>query len=151
MDGGDCNIPDAFLKKRGDNNNNNNNNNNKRFHPLVSQAPNLEIFEPKVSQYDQASRSHFSCSTQLSMKLQLLVKLKCWKKETFLAFKRSDIVLIIIIISAFFFFRIKGYINFVSKSVRRPSVCPCVCPSVTFLVNVSSPKPLEVATSNFVD
>ena len=45
-----------------------------------------------------------------------------------------------------FFFRKKGYINFVSKSVRRPSVCP----SVTFLVNVSPPKPLEVATSNFV-
>ena len=40
-----------------------------------------------------------------------------------------------------FFFRKKGYINFVSKSVR---------PSVTFLVNVSPPKPLEVATSNFV-
>ena len=53
-----------------------------------------------------------------------------------------------------FFFRKKGYINFVSKSVRRPSVClsvrPCVRPSVTFLVNVSPPKPLEVATSNFV-
>ena len=30
-----------------------------------------------------------------------------------------------------FFFRKKGYINFVSKSVR--------CPSVTFLVNVSPP------------
>ena len=45
-----------------------------------------------------------------------------------------------------FFFRKKGYINFVSKSVRRPSVRP----SVTFLVNVSPPKPLEVATSNFV-
>ena len=40
----------------------------------------------------------------------------------------------------------KGYINFVSKSVRRPSVCA----SVTFLVNVPPPKPLEVATSNFV-
>ena len=54
-----------------------------------------------------------------------------------------------------FFFRKKGYINFVSKSVRspsvRPSVRPCVRPSVTFLVNVSPPKPLEVATSNFVD
>ena len=25
-----------------------------------------------------------------------------------------------------FFFRIKGYINFVSKSLRRPSVCPSV-------------------------
>ena len=53
-----------------------------------------------------------------------------------------------------FFFRKKGYINFVSKSVRRPSVRlsarPCVRLSVTFLVNVSPPKPLEVATSNFV-
>ena len=65
-----------------------------------------------------------------------------------------------------FFFRKKGYINFVSKSIRRPSVRPsvrlsvrpsvrlsvrpCVRPSVTFLVNVSPPKPLEVATSNFV-
>ena len=53
-----------------------------------------------------------------------------------------------------FFFRKKGYINFVSKSVRRPSirpsVRPCVRPSVTFLVNVSPPKPLEVAISNFV-
>ena len=46
-----------------------------------------------------------------------------------------------------FFFRKKGYINFVSKSVLRPSVRP----SVTFLVNVSPPKTLEVATSNFVD
>ena len=53
-----------------------------------------------------------------------------------------------------FFFKKKGYINFVSKSVRRPSfrpsVRPCVRPSVTFLVNVSPPKPLEIATSNFV-
>ena len=53
-----------------------------------------------------------------------------------------------------FFFRKKGYINFVPKSVRRPSVRasvrPCVCASVTFLVIVSPPKPLEVATSNFV-
>ena len=57
-----------------------------------------------------------------------------------------------------FFFRKKGYINFVSKSVRRPSVRLSVCPSVrpsvrpsvTFLVNVSPPKPLEVATLNFV-
>ena len=41
-----------------------------------------------------------------------------------------------------------------SRSVVRLSVRPCVCacvrPSVTFLVNVSPPKPLEVATSNFV-
>ena len=33
-----------------------------------------------------------------------------------------------------------------SRSVVRPSVRP----SVTFHVNVSPPKPLEVATSNFV-
>ena len=38
-----------------------------------------------------------------------------------------------------------------SRSVVRPSVRPSVRhPSVTFLVNVSPPKPLEVATSNFV-
>ena len=55
----------------------------------------------------------------------------------------------VLIIPAFFF-RKKGYINFMSKSVRRPSVRAYVRPSVTFLVNVSPPKPLEVATSNFV-
>ena len=53
-----------------------------------------------------------------------------------------------------FFFRKKGYINFVPKSVRRPSVRLsvrlCVRASVTFLVIVSPPKPKEVATSNFV-
>ena len=47
-----------------------------------------------------------------------------------------------------------GYINFVPKSVRRLSVRASVRlsvrPSVTFLVIVSSPKPLDVATSNFV-
>ena len=37
-----------------------------------------------------------------------------------------------------------------SRSVVRKSVCAYVRPSVTFLVNVSPPKPLEVATSNFV-
>ena len=46
------------------------------------------------------------------------------------------------------------YFNFVPKSVRRPSVRASVClsvrPSVTFLVIVSSPKRLDVATSNFV-
>ena len=36
--------------------------------------------------------------------------------------------------------------SYQSRSVVRP----CVRPSVTFLVNVSPPKPLEVATSNFV-
>ena len=49
-----------------------------------------------------------------------------------------------------FFFRKKGHINFVPKSVRRPSVRPCVCASVMFLVNVSPPKRLDLATSNFV-
>ena len=41
----------------------------------------------------------------------------------------------------------------VRLSVRlcvRASVRPCVCASVTFLVIVSPPKPLEVATSNFI-
>ena len=54
-----------------------------------------------------------------------------------------------------FFVRKIGYIYFVPKSVCRPSVRPCVRPSVrpsdTFLVIVSSLKPLDVATSNFAD
>ena len=42
----------------------------------------------------------------------------------------------------------KGYINFVPKSVCRPSVCLCVgVLSVTFLVN-ASPKLLDIATVN---
>ena len=41
------------------------------------------------------------------------------------------------------FYRKKGYINFVPKLIRRPSVCPSVC-YVKFLVNVSPPKPLDV-------
>ena len=41
-------------------------------------------------------------------------------------------------------FRVK-----VGPSFVRRSVCPSVRPSVTFLVNVSPPKPLEEATSNF--
>ena len=49
-----------------------------------------------------------------------------------------------------FFVRKIRYINFVPKSVRRPSVRPCVRPSVrpsiTFLVIVSSPKLLDIAT-----
>ena len=53
-----------------------------------------------------------------------------------------------------FFVRKIGYINFVPKSVRCPSVRAYVClsvrSSVTFLVIVSSPKPLGVETSNFV-
>ena len=32
-------------------------------------------------------------------------------------------------------------ISYQSRSVVRPSVCPCVCASVTFLVIVSPPKP----------
>ena len=45
--------------------------------------------------------------------------------------------------------RVKVGPSSVCPSVR-PSVRPCVRPSVTFLANVSPPKPLEVATSNFV-
>ena len=46
-----------------------------------------------------------------------------------------------------FFFRKKGIlISCQSRSVVRLSVRP----SVTFLVNESPPKPLEVSTSNFV-
>ena len=52
-----------------------------------------------------------------------------------------------------FFFRKKGYINFVPKSALRPSVRssvrPSVVASVTFLVNVSPLKPLDLETSNF--
>ena len=64
------------------------------------------------------------------------------------------IQLFVVVIIPAFFFRKKGYINFVPKLVRRPSVRasvrPCGCASVTFLVNVSPPKRLDVATSNFV-
>ena len=57
-----------------------------------------------------------------------------------------------------FFVRKIGYINIVPKSVRRPSVRlpvrpsvrASVRPSVTFLVIVSSPKRLDLATSNLV-
>ena len=46
-----------------------------------------------------------------------------------------------------FFFRKKGIsISYQSRSVVRPSESM----SVTILVNVSSPKPLDLATSNFV-
>ena len=59
-----------------------------------------------------------------------------------------------LVVKPAFFFRKKEYINFVSKSVRRPSVRLSVClsvrASVMFLVNVSPPKRLEVATLNFV-
>ena len=41
-----------------------------------------------------------------------------------------------------FFFRKEEFIDFVPKLVRRPSII--------FLVNVSTPKPSDVATSNFV-
>ena len=55
----------------------------------------------------------------------------------------------IVIIPAFFY-RKKGIlISCQSTSIVRPSVLPCERPSVTFLVNVSPPKPLQVATSNF--
>ena len=64
--------------------------------------------------------------------------------------QKTDSSKVVPVIIPAFFFRKKGYINFVSKSVRCPSVRLSVRPSVTFLVNVSPPKPLEVATSNFV-
>ena len=41
-------------------------------------------------------------------------------------------------------------ISYQSRSVVRLFVRLCVHASVTFLVIVSPPKPLEVATSNFV-
>ena len=56
------------------------------------------------------------------------------------------------IIISVFFVRKKGYINLVRKSVHCPSVPVCVCyvhTAVMFLVNGSSPKPLDVATANF--
>ena len=53
-------------------------------------------------------------------------------------FLNCNIVKIIFNILQLFFL---VYINFVPKSVRRPSV--------TFLVIVSSPKSLELLTSNF--
>ena len=59
-----------------------------------------------------------------------------------------------VIIPAFFLRKKKGILNFVPKSVRRPSVCvsvrPCGCASVMFLVYVSPPKQFDIATSNFV-
>ena len=50
-----------------------------------------------------------------------------------------------------FFFRKKGYINFCTKvgPSFHLSLPQSMRLSVTFLVNVSSPKPFEVATSNF--
>ena len=57
-----------------------------------------------------------------------------------------DLLFVHLVIPAFFF-RKKGIlISCQSRSAVRPSVRT----SVTFLVNVSPPKPLEVATSNFV-
>ena len=49
-----------------------------------------------------------------------------------------------------FFFRKKGILILCQSRSVCLSVRPCVRPSVTFLVNVSPPKPLEVTTSNFV-
>ena len=43
------------------------------------------------------------------------------------------------------------YISLVPKSVRAcvcACVCACACTTVMFLVNASSPKPLDVATAN---
>ena len=64
------------------------------------------------------------------------------RNELFRVHRRSFQTFVTIFCYTLILLRKKGYINFVSKSVRRPSVCP----SVTFLVNVSPPKPLEVAT-----
>ena len=74
--------------------------------------------------------------------LSPLVPMKCRKNKH-------------VVITAFFFrkkvyqLRIK-----VGPSSDCPSVCasvrPCGCASVSFLVNVSPPKRLDVATSNFV-
>ena len=41
-------------------------------------------------------------------------------------------------------------ISYQSRSVVRLSVPPYGCASVTFLVNVSPPKRLDIASSNFV-
>ena len=64
--------------------------------------------------------------------------------------KTSTVVELVYIVIPAFFFRKKGVlISCQSRSVRL-SVRPRVRPSVTFLVNVSPPKPLELATSIFV-
>ena len=40
----------------------------------------------------------FSCSTQMSMEFQLLIKeLKCWKMNNLLVFKLSDVVFIMLL------------------------------------------------------
>ena len=49
----------------------------------------------------------------------------------------------------FFSLEKKVYINFVPKSVRHPPVHVYVCTAVTFLVNASPPKRLDVATANY--
>ena len=59
-----------------------------------------------------------------------------WKGISILWFTGTTTLLI-----PSFFFRKKGYINFVPKPVR--------CQSLTFLVNVSLPKLLDIAASNF--
>ena len=47
-------------------------------------------------------------------------------------------VLCVVLVVPTFFFKKKGYIKFCTKSVHSPSV--------TFLVNVSPPKRLDIAT-----
>ena len=50
-----------------------------------------------------------------------------------------------------FFVRKIGYINFILKLICRPYMRPSICLSARhILVIVSSPKLLDVATSNFV-
>ena len=56
----------------------------------------------------------------------------------------------VIIIPTFFLEKKGILISYQSRSVVRLSVCPSVRLSVTFLVNVSRPKPFYIATLNFV-
>ena len=53
----------------------------------------IEAFK-KIKQYGPAI---FSCSTELSMKFQLLIKTKMLKVKYFLAFKLSDTAFILLI------------------------------------------------------
>ena len=59
-----------------------------------------------------------------------------------------------IIIRSIFLKKKVIFVSYQSRSVVRLSVRACECasfgPSVAFLVDLSPPKPLDVATSNFV-
>ena len=80
-----------------------------------------------------------------------------------IGYRKVGVTFIFVLLYPLFSLEKKGIlISCQSRSVVRPSVCPsvrlsvrlsvrpCVRPSVTFLVNVSPSKPLEVATLNFV-